>query len=168
MPVIGSILASTIGKIIKPPRLMHTPDWIRESGDGVEILHPPEWNGPSYALGGLTPGLPQSPYGGEKVIQQMSYNFRELEGMTGWLKNAVTKNLTGSEMFFTQRPYLDTAGRMDSARDSFWDLELGGGFFTTEAIRRFLPRRLSEETTYNPILNRRSCSAPDCYLLPVS
>ena len=91
VPVVGSLLASTIGKIIKPPKLMHTPDWIRETETGVEILHPPEWNSPSYALGGLTPGLPQSPYGGEKALQQLSYQFRELEGMTGWAKNALTK-----------------------------------------------------------------------------
>jgi hypothetical protein len=42
---------------------------------------------------------------------------------------------------------------MTSSREAFWEMNLGGGLFATEALRRFLPRERSGLTEYNPLLN---------------
>ena len=154
IPIIGRALAATIGQFIKPPKLMHVPEWVRQGVDGrTEFAVAPEPGGPAYNLGGLGPGTPISPYSAETTVGYLSYQFRELEGMTGWLKNLIQKSVTGSEFSFTGRPELASASLMGSLREQFWEMNLGGGLFTTEAIRRFLPRERGERQEYNPILN---------------
>jgi hypothetical protein len=154
VPVIGRMLAATIGQVIKPAKLMHVPEWARTGADGrMEFAVAPEYNGPAYNLGGLGPGTPVSPYAASTTVGYTSYQFRELEGMTGWLKNLIQKSVTGSEFNFVGRPELASASLMGSLREQFWELNLGGGLFTTEAIRRFLPRERGERKEYNPILN---------------
>ena len=154
VPVIGRMLAATIGQVIKPAKLMHVPEWARMGADGrMQFAVAPEYNGPAYNLGGLGPGTPISPYAASTTVGYMSYQFRELEGMTGWLKNLIQKSVTGSEFNFVGRPELASASLMGSLREQFWELNLGGGLFTTEAIRRFLPRERGERQEYNPILN---------------
>ena len=154
VPVIGRALAATIGQFIKPPKLMHVPEWARVGPDGsTQFAVAPEPGGPAYNLGGLGPGTPISPYSAETTVGYLNYQFRELEGMTGWLKNLLQKSITGSEFNFTGRPELASASLMGSLREQFWELNLGGGLFTTEVIRRFLPRERGERQEYNPILN---------------
>jgi hypothetical protein len=133
---------------------MHVPEWARVGRDGrTEFAVAPEPGGPAYNLGGLGPGTPVSPYSSARTIGYLNYQFRELEGMTGWLKNVIQKSITGSEFSFVGRPELASASLMGSLREQFWELNLGGGLFTTEAIRRFLPSERGERQEYNPILN---------------
>ena len=154
VPIIGKFLSATVGRLIKPPKLMHVTDWTRTNPSGqIEFSYSPEPDQPNYDLGGLTPGRPQSPYSTSNLIGEQNYQFRELEGLTGWAKNVMTAAITGSDKFFVQRPMLASAERLTSPIDAFWELQLGGGFFTTEAVRRILPRRRSEIQEYNPILN---------------
>lgn len=153
VPVIGKLLAATIGRVFKPPKLMHTSEFMRENSVGnIEFLHDREY-GMSYELGGQTPGKPMSPFEASAVAGFLHYQFRELEGMTGWGKNMLQQATTGSPELATDRPIMESAGRMDSINDRFWDSNIGGGFLTTEPIRRFLPRKRSRVTDYNPIVN---------------
>jgi len=162
IPMIGSALGATIGRIIKPPKLMHVPDWVREGpGKQLEFAHSPEYKGPNYELGGLSPGRPMSPYSPGFAAGELNYRFREMEGMTGWLSNVITKKLTGSETFFAQRPVLGTAGSITDPREAFWGLDIGGAFFTSELVRRFLPKIRPEVQEYNPILNTMPSWLPD-------
>ena len=163
IPIIGKPLAATVGQLIKPAKLMHTGEWMRvnEQTGNIEFAHKPEYHGPDMALGGKTPGIPGSPFSSGYVAGELNYQFRELEGLTGWAKNMISKAVTGGEQFGTQRPVLATAGAMTSFRDAFWDLNIGGGFFTTEPIRRFLPRKRTELNEYNPILNRMPTWLPE-------
>ena len=88
VPVIGRLLAATIGRVVKPPKLMHTGEYMRPGPDGsIEFLHKPEINGPDMVLGGRTHGVPYSPFSAGYVAGEMQYQFRELEGLTGWAKN---------------------------------------------------------------------------------
>jgi len=112
-------------------------------------------------LGGLTPGKPMSPFAGSFIAGEMQYQFRELEGLTGWASNMFTLAATGEETFGIQRPVLESANKMFSAREDFWKKELGGGLFTTEPIRRFLPRDRSMIDYYNPIANSMPTWLPD-------
>jgi hypothetical protein len=162
IPIIGRPLAATIGRLVKPPRLMHVSDWAREGpGGDIEFASRPEHYGPAPGLGGLPPGRPGSPYAPGFQIGYLNYQFRELEGMTGWASNVLTKAITGSETFGTQRPVLGSSAAMTSPREAFWELALGGGFFTTEMVRRFLPRTRTELNEYNPILNSMPSWLPD-------
>ena len=154
LPIIGRIIAGTFGQIIKPQRLMHVPEWARlNKSGGVEFAYAPEYGGPAYNLGGLTPGAPISSSAPSRILGNISYQFREMEGLTGFVKNLVQKSVTGSDLVFSGRPELASASLMGSLRESFWELNLGGGAFTTEMVRRFLPNDPSERQEYNPILN---------------
>ncbi len=162
VPVVGRLLAATIGRVVKPPKLMHTSEYMRPGPDGtIEFLHKPEVNGPEIGLGGRTPGVPYSPFSAGYVAGEMQYQFRELEGLTGWAKNMVQKSLTGLENFGTQRPVMASAGSITDPGEAFWDMNLGGGFFMTEAVRRFLPRKRTEIEEYNPLTNRMPHWLPD-------
>ncbi len=162
VPVVGRLLAATIGSVIKPPKFMHTSEYMRPGPDGtIEFLHKPELNGPEIGLGGRTPGVPYSPFTAGYVAGEMQYQFRELEGLTGWAKNMAQKSLTGLENFGTQRPVMASAGSITDPGEAFWDMNLGGGFFMTEAVRRFLPRKRSEIEEYNPLTNRMPHWLPD-------
>jgi len=164
VPMIGPALAATIGRVIKPPKLMHVPDWVRTGqGDQLEFAHAPEYKGPNYELGGLTPGKPMSPYTPGFVAGASSYRFREMEGLTGFLSNVITKKLTGSETFFSQRSVLSSASSITDLREAFWGMDLGGAFFTSELARRFLPRIRPEVDEYNPILNTMPSWLPQRY-----
>jgi hypothetical protein len=135
---------------------------MRVNNEGqVEFAHRNEYKGPDPRLGGMSPGKPMSPFAASFVLGEMQYQFRELEGLTGYASNVYTKMLTGEETFGIQRPVLESAGKMFSARDDFWKKELGGGFFTTEPIRRFLPRERSAIQQYNPIINSMPTWLPD-------
>ena len=154
VPIIGGFLASTIGRIIKPPRLMHTADWLKIGPDGeVQYKTQPEIDRPAYSLGGLSHGAPVSPFTAEKVLTRSQYQFRELEGLTGFAKNTLQKGLTGQDVFGLDAPTMQTAATMTSMIENFWEMELGGALFLSEPIRRFLPRKRSEIMEYNPIQN---------------
>lgn len=162
VPIIGGILSATVGRIIKPAKLMHVNEYMRVNEEGgVDFAHRNEYKGPSQRLGGSSPGKPMSPFSASFIAGEMQYQFRELEGLTGYASNVYTKMLTGEETFGIQRPVLESAGKMFSARDDFWKQQLGGGFFTTEPIRRFLPRERSAIQQYNPILNEMPSWLPD-------
>ena len=166
VPIIGNILAATIGRVIKPPRLMHTNEWLRlgESGQ-LEMAHRPEFHGPSMALGGEPMGIPGSKYSSGFAAANAQYKFREIEGLTGWAKNMVQKGVTGTETFGTLYPVFGSAGSITDPIEAFWDMNLGGAIagipFTSEAVRRFLPRPQSEIDEYNPIMNSMPTWMPD-------
>jgi hypothetical protein len=162
IPVIGGLLSATLGRLIKPPKLMHTSEYMRMGEDGnIEFMHRSQPGDPSAPLGGKTPGTPTSPFSSRFVAGQAQYQFRELEGLTGFAKNVVQQSLTGTQTFETQRPVMGSAGQITDPGEQFWDLALGGGLFTTEAIRRFLPRKQSEIEEYNPLQNTMPYWMPD-------
>jgi len=162
VPIIGGILASTIGKLIKPPKLMHTDEYMRVGQNGeIEFAHKPEYKGPNMELGGKPLGVPTSPFSSSFVAGELQYKFREIEGMTGWAKNMIQKGTTGVETFGQMAPVFSNAGSMTSAIDRFWDLEVGGAFFLSEPLRRILPRPRSGIEEYNPIVNTMPNWMPD-------
>ncbi len=162
VPIIGGALASTIGQLIKPARLMYVNEWVRPGPNGeMEFAHAPEMNPPAYELGGRSPGVPTSPMSPVQQAAFLDYQGKELAGLMGWASNTFFKKVTGSDLFAAQRPVLESAGEVASAQHAWWSSELGGMLGLSEGIRRFLPRTMSEMEGYNPIVNDMPHWMPD-------
>ncbi len=162
VPVLGSLLAHTVGRLIKPAKIMHANEYMRVNDNNqLEYYYPPEV-GTTREVGQTTPnGPPISPYDGRLLAGKMQYQFRELEGLTGWVKNMIQKTVTGREIYGTDYPVLASANQMDSSIASFWDKDLGGMMFMSEALRRLYPRARKEVEQYNPISNTMPSWMPD-------
>ena len=131
IPILGGLISSTIGRLIKPPKLMHVEEWAREGAGGTEFrsIYQGSRQEPAYALGAQGPGTPVSPYSiGEQAIA-MSDQVRQISGFPGFARNTIQKIITGSQNFRHNQPILATAGHMDSPTRAFWEADLGGGFF---------------------------------------
>ncbi|MFM7853928.1 MAG: hypothetical protein ACKO96_18900, partial [Flammeovirgaceae bacterium] len=100
VPIIGGFLGASIGQIIKPSKLMHVGEWMRE-GEAGEIEFANVFKGasvePAYSLGAVGPGKPVSPFAPHILHSNFVQQFQELEGMTGWAKSVVYKAALGSE-----------------------------------------------------------------------
>ena len=154
IPVLSSILKSTVGRIVKPLKLMHQEELTQINPEtGVaETAYLKEF-GSSPELGQSPPGVPQLPGGFMSRLGEMQYQQRELEGLTGYARNYMQKLFTGRETLGTREFQMATASDMDSLIKDFWDMDLGGMAFTSEAIRRLLPRPRGDIEKYNPIAN---------------
>lgn len=159
IPVIGSLLANTIGQIIKPSKLMHADEFMSKGPGGETLFMQEKEFGSPMESGSM--GKPTTPYGGLKFLGDLQYQFRELEGLTGYAKNVFQKALTGKETLGTTYPVLASSRSMDSTILNYWDMELGGALFMSEPLRRLLPRPRSEIEEYNPIMNSMPSWLPD-------
>ena len=158
LPIIGGVLAATVGRVIKPARLMHVDEWARpqaNGGGGYEYASTYEgWRRePAYNLGAPGPGIPSSPFSPVNQLSFLSYQGRELEGLTGWAKNVTSNMLLGTDTYGTGRPQLAEAGMMTSHRLRFWENAMGGGGFMNEVIRRVFPNYRKEIERHNPLMN---------------
>lgn len=155
IPFIGPLLAGTIGRLIKPPRIMHEEEWMRsgESGE-VEYLRMPLKHEEQILPGEKEPGAPISPYGAKGIIGEQIYRLTEMIGLPGFTMTSIKEAITGRADTFDQEMQLESARHMYGAEREYWDLELGGGLGTTELIRRLYPHRRRQIELYNPIRNQ--------------
>lgn len=161
LPIIGPLLGSTIGALIKPPKFMHEDEFMQVNQFGeVEFAYQEEYGSPA-SLGGDPPGKPITPNNLYARLGQIQYQQRELEGLTGYAKNVIQSAFTGRETLGTQLPIMASSGDMDSSILNYWDMETGGALFMSEAIRRILPRPKAEIEKYNPIMNSMPSWLPD-------
>ena len=143
---------------------MHVSEWARPDGQGGY-----EYNSvfkgsraePAYALGAQGPGTPVSPFASAERAKFISYQLRELEGMTGWAKGIMQSMITGKADWATSQPVLADASLMSSSRIRFWEMNLGGGMFSSELWRRIFPRYQSDVQKTNPIRNSMPAWMPD-------
>jgi hypothetical protein len=163
VPVIGGILSNTIGRLIKPPKLMHQEELMQRGEGGVRETAFLQEFGSSYELGQIGPGTPTSPYTASALAGGLQYQFRELEGLTGYTKNYLQKLITGRETLGTREFMMASSADMDSSVLDYWDMDLGGMAFTSEPIRRLLPRPRSDIEKYNPIANTMPSWMPARY-----
>jgi hypothetical protein len=170
VPFIAPI-TETLGRLIKPPRLMHTEEWL--TGTGLEaaaehgaVLHVPTAaeHEPAYELGGLKKGVPISRHQADQQVGEFIYRINELRGLTGFLHGAVKESLTGSQDYFDKMQQLETSTRATGPERAYWDKELGGLLGMTEAFRRFLPHRRRQIELYNPIRNLMPEWLPGCFV----
>ena len=160
IPFIGPIVAATIGRLIKPAKLMHTDEWMGGEGgatgeEGTVKRMPRKFGQREEiaALGEIDPGAPISPQSAKGVIGEQIYRLTEMVGLPGFTSTAIKERITGTADVFDQEQQLESARRMYGAEREFWDLELGGGVGTTELIRRLVPHKRNQIDLYNPIRN---------------
>lgn len=151
VPLIGPILAGTIGRLIKPTRLMHTEEWLSDKGT---LAEPPQF-GQRIAteLGQKPGGVPVSPYDTKSIIGEQLYRMTEMMGLPGFSMVSMKETLTGTADVFDQLKQLESARRIAGFERYYWDLELGGLLGTTEGFRRLYPHRRRQIPLYNPIRN---------------
>lgn len=165
LPIIGPMLGSTIGQLIKPAKLMHAGEWIQSTNGNLEFASTYDgWRRePSYAMGAKDPGVPQSPFAPQSVFSELNYQFRELSGLTGWAANTVSNLLVGEDVYFSKDPRLAESGMMNSYRKQFWDMSLGGGGPLGEIVRRVLPQYTKDVERVNPIINNMPTWLPTSF-----
>ena len=151
IPFIGPVLAGTIGRLIKPPMLMHTEEWA--SDKGVLGKFPRFGTRIATELGEVPGGTPVSPYGAEGVVGEQIYRMTEMIGLPGFSMVSMKEKITGTGDTFDQLEQLESARRMAGFERYYWDLELGGLLGSTEAFRRLYPHRRRQIPLYNPIRN---------------
>jgi hypothetical protein len=155
IPLIGPALAGTVGKLIKPEVYMHEEEWLRERGGELEYKPLPEKFGQDFAadLGQLREGAPISPYSPTQVISEQIYRLSEMVGLPGFMETAIKEKLTGSQDWFDESRQLESARRMSSIPDAFFEEELGGMLGSNEFYRRLYPHKQNQISQYNPIRN---------------
>jgi hypothetical protein len=163
VPIIGGLLSSTIGRLIKPPKIMHANEWARMGAGGAEYASLYEgWKRePSYAMGASMPGIPISPYSAAHALSQVNYQAQELAGLTGWVGSLIQEGLTGKPYWHGDSPVLADASILSSARRTLWDAQLGGMGPLGEIIRRVLPSYPKDVERTNPLLNTMPSWLPD-------
>jgi hypothetical protein len=164
VPIIGGALAATIGRIVKPAKVMHPDAWIRATAaGGMEFGSTFEgsYKEPGYSLGAPGPGVPIAPNDPRARLAFMQYQSRELSGLTGYAKNVVQELITGEQQWSVHRAIMSDAGAMTDPRKAFWDMGLGGALGSSEVIRRILPAFRSDVEKLNPIYNSMPSWLPD-------
>lgn len=165
VPFVGPLLAGTVGKLLKPRKLVRADEWVL--GQDRLKHHPgrPE-SEPAYELGGLPPGSPVLPDTPSQLFNELMYRRREAVGLVGFAEGAIQKAITGREEFAANQQTIATMGRETGSEYWLWKhLNLGGGFFTTEAVRRFIPRTRSYLDRYNPLKADLPSWMPEDYFL---
>lgn len=156
---LGTLWGATIGRVLKAPRYMHAEEMSSgglggaTSGDIIGFGDSLE-GAPDASLGGLGPSEVVSPYSGGFLAGEAAYKATEAVGLPGFVFSSIKERLTGESDFGTQSPVLSSFAEMGSIRDNFWDLNIGGGFGSTEAFRRFVPSERYQLDKVNPIENQ--------------
>lgn len=133
--IFGPIYEASIGRILKPVATMH------ESVLPEELINNTE-------------------YDAEALLRKQWNATLEFMGLRGFAIKAVKENLTGSQEIFADPNEARSAKDIDSIVKDFYDLQIGGGFLTTEALRRvfqnqdsFAKAQLSASINLNPLKN---------------
>ena len=154
IPFIGPIVSSTLGRLIKPPALMHQEEFFRTNKAGEEEYKemPPKFH-EVESPGERGQGAPISPFGVKSVVGEEIYRAQEAVGLPGFTLSSVYARLTGNQDVFAQEAMMESAGRITSAERDYWDKEMGGLAGTSELFRRLYPHRRREIPLYNPLEN---------------
>jgi len=151
VPLVGPILSNTIGRIIKPPQLMHQEEW---EDDGWFKVSPPG-RGETYAteLGETPGGVPESPYSFGRTFGRQWNLLSQGAGLLGYAQRTAVEGVTGTPGIGDQTLVLESFNNVTSRSRNFYDLQLGGMAGLNEGFRRLYPTEEKSVRQYNPIRN---------------
>lgn len=170
VPIIGSALAATIGRIIKPPKTMHQEFlYADQTQHGPSANSPFAITPPSYGTSkilmqskshlrnsaGITSNdgqvvLPKGMGWSERASEDFLYDIESFAGLKGFMAGTMSDRIFGQD---TVMPTLEHAGRIASMSRSYYDKNLGGMFFISEPIRRLIDKPQYRQMPINPIPN---------------
>ncbi len=175
VPILGDLLASTIGEVIKPTHAIRPNEW-RQLGITDNTFQ--AYQAEPISLASLTSPQVQTPpgffdfgkdiappvpvLGGKtefqaQTTQQIAYTtsrtlerLAEQAGLRGFMLQSMTENFFGKIVNAT--PVVESGENLTSIRSSFWSMNLGDPFGASEAARRYLTR--NKDVYYNPLSNQ--------------
>lgn len=155
---LGSIWGLTIGRVLKPTKMMHA-DEISEGGvsdarQGITIQYGKNASkAPSESLGGTGPTPATLPSDPTYLLQDTVFKAKQAIGLPGFVIGAIAKKVTGESDFGSDQQVLASASSIGSFRDKFWDLGVGGAATLSEGVRRFMPKPRADIQEINPVSN---------------
>jgi hypothetical protein len=138
-PVLGPLLAATVGKILKPTKFMGRDQWMEE----------PLERGPDGQYE-TRRSEPIQRTGIQGTIGEQAYRLTELIGLPGFAIQSMKEAITGTPTFFEKDQWA-TPSLVSGAEPSWWSLELGGLGLLSESIRRYIPHKRNEIEYINPL-----------------
>jgi hypothetical protein len=139
-PILGPVLATTLGRAIKPPKFMGRDQWMP---DPSTTKVPEGWE----ELPQEDPIMRTSLRG---TVGEQMYRMTELMGLPGFALQSVKERLTGQESWFPNDQWA-TPSLVSGMEPGWWSLEMGGLAFLSEGIRRYIPHRRSDVEYRNPL-----------------
>ena len=148
MGMFGPLYEATLGRALKAPVFFNKEETEREYLNGADKYPVSE------ALGGLPKGLPRDPSSFTALGRDMVRTVTEGLGLRSFAASSMLGAMTGESNIDQYTPEYASASGLDSLNSKFYDMQLGGGGLTTEAIRRLFPKETQGETDYvNPLKN---------------
>lgn len=154
VPIIGPLLSSTLGEIIKPSQKWHGEYWdggLQEGPSGIQGLG---------AIPRQRAGDPSRPL---EVIGKQIDILKDFLGMPGFLFGAMKNAITGADDFNVSNRQVATSGAMTSMSRAYYDMDAGGLLGFSELFRRFLPHRRRQIEQVNPIANQMPAWLPGSF-----
>lgn len=164
---LGAVWASTIGSIFKPTAYMHLED-ATATGDvgdaGVSALAGGDVARVVAPRGADARDVPVGDLGGEGYsrvrtpddplyrVGDVARRTMDAIGLPGFVMGSLWEGAGGANLGL-EAPVLASFSDVGSMTDRFWDLGIGGGYGTTEAVRRFLPKKDFRVQELNPVEN---------------
>lgn len=127
---------------------------------GVKRLPRPFGQITAFELGEIPVGAPLDPYSPTQAFGEQAYRFTEMFGLTGFTAGSIKEKLTGRDEFYDQYERLETSRRATGIERAYWDMQIGGGFMSTELFRRLYPHRRRQIDLYNTIRNTQPTWLP--------
>lgn len=148
MGMLGPLYEMTIGRALKAPTYINREQFLEE------YYNSPDKYPVSEELGGIGKIDPRDPSSLMSGLRRTIHTFSEGLGFRGFAASSMFEKATGENNVGGYTPELESAAGMDSLSRAFWDLQVGGGAFTTEALRRLMPReRVGDTDRVNPMKN---------------
>lgn len=144
VPLIGPLLAATIGRIVKPPQRMHTGEWDINN----YTLYSPRLE-PNMELGGLPVSTPREEFSFKDVAKREAISFAEFTGLPGFIATTLY-GAAGPQGTPGKDVVLQGSRQMTNLTSKYYQRELGaavglnpsgtGGmlFGYSEPLRRFI------------------------------
>lgn len=164
VPLLGDVMASTIGEFIKPTRAIRPMEWMQRDAKNLasmmgaqNVISPPGFG--SFSDMGHTP--PVAELGGDtqfKAIDPNKLDFvfgstwkkaTEQAGLRGFMANTFLENFGYKDRSYD--PVIERGESLLGAGHKFWSLNLGDPGGTTELLRRYMTR--DRNNYYNPLRN---------------
>ena len=172
VPLIGPLIAATLGKIIKPEKTMHQ-RFLETGGEEYNevaeqtypFANPPPTLHEGLGMMKHTKGLRKmggrstlygtfqygtNKYWAHSAGEDFINNIQNFAGLPGFLGETISNRLMDKPVVM---PTLETAGRIASQSRAFFDANLGGMGIFTEPIRRLINKPDYKRHGINPIPN---------------